>query len=334
MSSQPPLPPPQAVPPKRFNLFAMFRSAAFRDFAFAAILIVVELVLALRYGADTYRTALAEHLAEWQLAAPTLWIYFLAGLDVTLIDGVFMLMLTVAKYAGSGAKASKLRPFAAGGAILMFIVMLSIAVETMPVIAGARWAGAMLLSYIVSDIVIDWMHRIGAWWKARPQVQNRPLSERAFDAYNGLGYWLMMIVVSPVVWPLVGLYRVVMSYIAYFERQFPQYARNPKSSSMPQSGQNQGDPVSSKPPTKLERANAAKAAKRDRRIELGRVILQDRPTLTGPEFHEALSTAYKSEFGQRAKVGKSTALADRKEILASLEPAPSENGHGAAVPNP
>jgi hypothetical protein len=318
------------------KLLAFLKSAAFRDAAFAALLILVEIVLAARYGADTYRMALAEHLAEWRLDAPTLWIYTLAALDVTLIDGVFMLMLTVAKYAGSGAKASKLRPFAAGGAILMFVVMLSIAVETMPVIAGARWAGAMLLGYIVSDIVIDWMHRIGAWWKARPATQDRPISERLFDAYNGLGYWLMMALVSPIVWPLVGLYRVVMSYIAYFQRQFPQYAASPVSSSVGSGGQIEPPSIVHNRTTNLDAARAAKTAKRERRLELGRTILLRSPELTGPDFHEALQMAYKSEYGARAKVSKSTALEDRKVILSGREPeaeiAPV-NGHGAAVPN-
>lgn len=332
MSDNPqPQPEPQPDPPKparkskpkresfltRLNRFK--NSAAVRDIAFGAILLLVELVLAARYGADTYRMALAEHLIEWQLEAPTIGVYALATLDVLLIDGVFMLMLIIAKYAGQSSKASKIRPATAAGAVIMFVVMLGIATGIISVIAGARWAGGLLLAYVISDIAVDSLHRFQMWLKSRKGQQSAPFQDRLFAASTGIAYIVILALLSPIIWIVSGGILVYRQWTRVFGKvttgeaqQIASPAASPVLSSTASAGLIADASETSIKIAKTAPARAARAAKRDRRLDIGRGILESNPDVTGPEYWQQLQTAYKSEFGRRATVGKSTALADLK----------------------
>ncbi len=204
------------VPPKSNrlkNIIAFLKSAAFRDIAFAAILFLVEAVLVIRYGADTYFRALAEH----QAALPLLpsWVHvMLAIFDVALLDGVFVLMVAIAKYAGQSDKASKIRVFAVVGASIMFLVMIGVATHTMAVVIAARWAGGLLLGYVGGDVLLDLASRLGKWIKdkrenSKPQ---EPFAKRLLGASLNLGYILAILILSPVT-VLIGLLRVLVDYV-------------------------------------------------------------------------------------------------------------------------
>lgn len=204
MSQQPPALPPDNQPAQPTVLdylrqaLAFLKSAAFRDFSFAVLLIIVEMILAVRYGADTYHRALSEHQLNWP-EAPLLAHIALSMLDVLLIDGVFVLMLVIAKYAGQSSKANKLRTFAVLGATAIMFVMIGVATGTMQVIVAARWAGGLLLGYIGGDVLLDTMKRISDWLRQRRANRiNKPLTERLLAANLAIGYLLAMIITLPV----------------------------------------------------------------------------------------------------------------------------------------
>lgn len=200
---------PQETQPQRRLLF--FQTAAFRNAIFVLMIVVAEAILAIRYGADTYHYAYLEHKLKWPDASNTIWIA-LAGFDVLLIDFVFILLITVAKFAGQSDKASKLRTIAILGGVAMFAAMIFVATGTFPVVYAARMAGIMLLLFVGGDVMVDQWKRFNQWLRSkRTGKPAKPLTERLFAANLNIGYVIALIATAPLAW-LVGVFSVFMDY--------------------------------------------------------------------------------------------------------------------------
>lgn len=102
-------------------------------------LILVKALTTLRTGVDTYTVS--------DVGGAN------ALLNVLLIDGAFLTFWLIAAYGGKGADAIALRPYAAGGAVVLYGSMLLIGWSAHPgIIAWAvRVAGAIALGYDISD---------------------------------------------------------------------------------------------------------------------------------------------------------------------------------------
>lgn len=199
----------QESQPQRRLLF--FQTAAFRNAIFVLMIIVAEAILAIRYGADTYHYAYLEHKMKWPDAGSTVWIA-LAGFDVLLIDFVFILLISVAKFAGQSDKASKLRTIAILGGAAMFVAMIFVATGNFPVVYAARMAGIMLLLFVGGDVLVDQWKRFNQWLRnKRTGKPAKPLTERLFAANLNVGYIIALIATAPIAW-LVGIFSVFVDY--------------------------------------------------------------------------------------------------------------------------
>lgn len=114
-----------------------------KSFGIPIGLILMKLLITLRTGIDTYDVS--SDL-----------------LDVLVIDGAYLALWLIAAYSGKGQSAMALRPFAAGGAWMLYLAMLYIAWEAghlqgsegaVVVSLIARVAGAILLLYDTYDYV-------------------------------------------------------------------------------------------------------------------------------------------------------------------------------------
>lgn len=179
-------------------------SARFRDIAFVLGLIAIEALLAYRYGYDTYMLARQEG-ASIQIALT----------DAAMIDGVFVLLVTIAHFAGRGKKASKLRPLTlAGAAYMYFVVMLPIASTQGQVARAARIAGAMMLLFVGSDLLIDLWHAVEAWARKRKQTNRPPFRARLRQANANIAYvfgvWIWLLPS----WVVLGFFTVARDYLS------------------------------------------------------------------------------------------------------------------------
>jgi hypothetical protein len=100
-------------------------------------LILVKALTTLRTGLDTY--AVSGDV-----------------LNVLLVDGAFLTFWLIAAYGGKGASSIALRPFAAGGAVALYIIMLLIGWTAHPgvVAVAVRVAGGLALGYDISDYLL------------------------------------------------------------------------------------------------------------------------------------------------------------------------------------
>lgn len=202
------------------GLARFFQSAAFRNIMISLGFFAVELLLASRYGADTFRIGLHEqatlngHCTQLLACKPTTIDYVLASISVAVIDALFLVMLVVAKHAGASMKASKIRPFAALGAIAVFASMLAIAEGWIAVTLASRVAGALLLAYVVSDVLVD-LARNAALWASKRRKDASVLAwrTRLFLATNNIGYVIMLLALSPLAWIVIGTLTVLADYI-------------------------------------------------------------------------------------------------------------------------
>ena len=115
----------------------------YKQYGIPVGLIFIKLLVTLRTGIDTYEVSNDI-------------------LDVLVIDGVYLVLWLIAAYSGKGVSAMALRPFAAGGAWVLYGLMLYIAIAAGGLHGGdaavavsliARVAGAVLLLYDTYDYV-------------------------------------------------------------------------------------------------------------------------------------------------------------------------------------
>lgn len=145
-------------------------------------LILIKLLVTLRTGLDTYHVS----------ADP---------LDVLVIDGAYLTLWLIAAYAGKGQEAMALRPFAAGGAWVLYGLMLYIAVKAgqlngegaaVAVSLIARVAGAVLLLYDTYDYA-------QALFAKRSKSSSNTWQDTLRGIVNALAYVIGALVAMPLV---------------------------------------------------------------------------------------------------------------------------------------
>lgn len=271
-------------------LLTFLKSATFRDAVFAGGLLLVEAILSVRYGTDTYFRAAAEHAinlpnaAQWMITALSL-------LDVTLIDGVFVLMLVVAKNAGTSNKASNLRTFAVVAASIMFVVMIGVATSTIQVVIAARWAGGLLLGYIGSDVLLDLLRKVGQAIKAK-RNNNNTWRQGLRNMLGALAY---------IVGALVAIPAVVLLSIARAARDYYQdFASATTSTSKIVTGQARAL-AASKPALPASKETKI-VINKDQRTDTLLVAWRDNPLINNRELGDLLGTSPQAVQQRKAKL--------------------------------
>lgn len=129
-----------------------------------AVVLIAEIILAAKWGMDTYGLAIAEGALPHE-----------ALLDVAALDVMFAGLLSVTKFLGAGQKARQTRAIAFGGAVYMYLRMLGLANELGAVAQTARAGGIVLLVYVGGDLIVDWFKVVRDNLRKR---QNVPVAER------------------------------------------------------------------------------------------------------------------------------------------------------------
>jgi hypothetical protein len=166
-----------------------------------AILLIVKLLVTLRTAIDTY-----------DISADIL--------DVLVIDGGYLALWFVAAYSGKGQTAMALRPFAAGGAWVLYLLMLYIAwhagdlrgdSSAIVVSMIARVTGAVLLLYDTYDYV-------AALVQQRQKDSAASWKDSLRGSVSALTYFLGAVIAAPFVM-LLNLYNVGRDYWSDTEAQ-------------------------------------------------------------------------------------------------------------------